>query len=197
LNPDDNDAWDLATLAAQLLRRRNTESDAVDAAWALVEGAKRKLEIEAFLNSPAMREEQEQQRADNLASLKHNVQPFIEHPFKSAYNMVVPSAQDVESIKKLFTGEALQERTPIGSQEYYDQVVGYGLPLTMTGAGMLKGRAAPDVPNINAAVRELMMTPESASPKPGIKESPEQDSNLQRKENRCRASRYSRRRTNR
>jgi hypothetical protein len=36
-DPDDNDAWDLATLAAQLLRRRNSPSEAVDAAWELVQ----------------------------------------------------------------------------------------------------------------------------------------------------------------
>ncbi len=75
----------------------------------------------------------------------HNVQPFIEHPFSSAYNMVVPNAQDYEAIKGLFTGEAYQQRTPIGSQEYYDQVVGNALPLALMGAGMFKGRAAPEV----------------------------------------------------
>jgi hypothetical protein len=70
LNPDDNDAWDLATLAAQLLRRHNTPSDAVDAAWNLVEAAKRKLEVEAWLESPEARADLEKQQAEYLASLK-------------------------------------------------------------------------------------------------------------------------------
>jgi hypothetical protein len=73
LNPDDNDAWDLAMLAAQLLRRRNTPSDAVDAAWELVEAAKHKLEgiqLEASAKSPEARADWEKQQTEYLASLK-------------------------------------------------------------------------------------------------------------------------------
>jgi hypothetical protein len=69
VNPDDNDAWDLATLAAQLLRRRNTESDAVDAAWALVEAAKEKLEeIRLRAEWPEEQARLEKQQAEYLDS---------------------------------------------------------------------------------------------------------------------------------
>lgn len=73
MNPDDNDAWDLATLAAQVLCRRNSPSDAVDAAWELFEKAKHKLEgvqLEALAKSPEAQAEWEKQRAEYLASLK-------------------------------------------------------------------------------------------------------------------------------
>jgi len=72
VNQHDNDAWDLATLAAQLLHRHNTPSDAVDAAWSLIEAAKRKLEgvrLEALLESPDARAELENEEASRLANL--------------------------------------------------------------------------------------------------------------------------------
>jgi hypothetical protein len=73
LNPDDNDAWDLATLAAQLLRRRNSPSEAVDAAWSLFEAAKQRLEgvqLEALAKSSDALADWEKQQAEYLASLK-------------------------------------------------------------------------------------------------------------------------------
>ncbi len=68
-----------------------------------------------------------------------NVKPFIEHPLQSAYNTVVPNMEDVRNVGKLFTGEAYQERTPIGSQEYYTNVVGNAIPLALMGAGKALG----------------------------------------------------------
>jgi hypothetical protein len=73
MNPDDNDAWDLAMLAAQVLRRRNTPADAVDAAWKLVEAAKHKLEgirLEAFLHSPETQAALEKEEAERVAGLE-------------------------------------------------------------------------------------------------------------------------------
>ncbi len=73
MNPDDNDAWDLATLAAQVLRRRNSPSEAVDAAWSLFEAAKHKLEsvqLEAFVHSPEGQAQSDKEEAERLASLK-------------------------------------------------------------------------------------------------------------------------------
>jgi len=73
MNPDDNDAWDLASLAAQVLRRRNTPSDAVKAARALIEAAKHELEgiqLEALAKSPEALADWETQQAEYLASLK-------------------------------------------------------------------------------------------------------------------------------
>jgi hypothetical protein len=73
MNPDDNDAWDLATRAAQLLRRRNSPSEAVDAAWSLFEAAKHKLkgvQLEALAKSPEALADREKQQAEYLASLK-------------------------------------------------------------------------------------------------------------------------------
>jgi hypothetical protein len=72
MNPDDNDAWDLATLAAQVLRRQSSPSGAVDAAWALYESAKDKLEevrLRADLESPEAQAAWEKQEAERLASL--------------------------------------------------------------------------------------------------------------------------------
>jgi hypothetical protein len=73
VNPDDNDAWDLATLAAQVLCRQNSPLDAVDAAWALFEAAKDKLEgvrLEALAKSPEAQAAWEAQQAEYLTSLK-------------------------------------------------------------------------------------------------------------------------------
>jgi hypothetical protein len=72
MNPDDNDAWDLATLAAQVLRRQSSPSGAVDAVWALYESAKDKLEevrLRADLESPEAQAAWEKQEAERLASL--------------------------------------------------------------------------------------------------------------------------------
>jgi len=73
LNPDDNDAWDLAALAAQLLRRRNSPSGAVDAAWSLFEAAKHKLEgvqLEKLAKSPETQAQWEKEEAERLDTLK-------------------------------------------------------------------------------------------------------------------------------
>jgi hypothetical protein len=96
LNSDDNDAWDLATLAAQLLRRRNTESDAVDAAWALVEAAKDKLEevrLEALAKSPEAQSEWEKQQAERLDSLKI--------PYEKGVK-IITSQTRLDNARKLF-----------------------------------------------------------------------------------------------
>src|SRR5947207_12054655 len=72
-------------------------------------------------------------------AVKANVQPFIEHPFRSAYEMIVPQPSDIEAFKP----SNLARTTPVGSQEYLNQVVGYGLPLLGMGAAeMFPGRAA-------------------------------------------------------
>jgi hypothetical protein len=96
MNPDDNDAWDLATLAAQLLRRRNTESDAVDAACALVQAAKHKLEgirLEAWAKSPEARADWEKQQTEYLASLKI--------PYKKAVKLITSQTR-LDHARKLF-----------------------------------------------------------------------------------------------
>jgi hypothetical protein len=96
MNPDDNDAWDLATLAAQLLRRRNTESDAVDAAWALVEASKHKLEgirLQAWAKSPEARADWETQQTEYQASLKI--------PYKKAMKLITSQVR-LDHARKLF-----------------------------------------------------------------------------------------------
>jgi hypothetical protein len=96
LNPDDNDAWELAMLAAQLLRRRNTESDAVDAAWDLVEAAKDKLEgvrLRAQLESPEAQAAWDKQQAEYLDSLKL--------PYKKAVKLITSQTR-LDHARKLF-----------------------------------------------------------------------------------------------
>jgi hypothetical protein len=126
--------------------------------------------LDAFMPPSAMSPQEEKQSVVDAAQqypgiekaakgLVHNVQPFIEHPLSSAYNMVVPNAQDFQNIYALTKPETYQRNLKPGSQEYYDQVVGNALPLALMGASMFKGRAAP----ADAAVRESMAKPEPAA----------------------------------
>src|SRR5205823_14726498 len=46
-------------------------------------------------------------------AVRANVQPFIEHPFVSAYKTVVPQREDIEA----FAPSNLARTTPVGSQE--------------------------------------------------------------------------------
>jgi cytochrome P450 len=110
MNPDDNDAWDLATLAAQLLRRRNTPAGAVKAALELLDAAKHELagvQLKAWLGSPEAREEQEKQMADYLAGLKL--------PYGKGVKII--TSQDrrdraLKQFKKFLTAKAEKERAP-------------------------------------------------------------------------------------
>ena len=70
-------------------------------------------------------------------AVKANVQPFIEHPFRSAYEMIVPQPSDIEAFKP----SNLARTTPVGSQEWLNQAVGYGLPLLGMGASEAFPRA--------------------------------------------------------
>jgi hypothetical protein len=110
LNPDDNDAWDLATLAAQLLRRKNTEPDAVDSAWALVEAAKDKLEeirLRAELESPEAQADWDKQRAEYLASLKL--------PYEKGVKLITGQTRwsyALKWLKRFLAAKAQKERAP-------------------------------------------------------------------------------------
>jgi hypothetical protein len=82
LNPDDNDAWDLATLAGQVLRRRNTPTDAVKAAKELIEAAKHDLErvrLEAWLESPEAQAQWQNQRDEHLANTRASYQDGVKY----------------------------------------------------------------------------------------------------------------------
>jgi hypothetical protein len=90
------DAYDLAMLAAHLPCRRNTSSDAVDAAWSLFEAAKHKLlgiQIEALSKSPEARADWEKQQAEYLASLKL--------PYKKAVKLITSQTR-LDHARKLF-----------------------------------------------------------------------------------------------
>jgi hypothetical protein len=82
LNPDDNEAWDLATLAAQVLRRRNTPSDAVKAARELIEEAKHDLErvrLEAWLKSPEAQAEWQNQKDEHFANTRASYEDGVKY----------------------------------------------------------------------------------------------------------------------
>lgn len=70
----------------------------------------------------------------------HNVQPFVEHPIESAYKTIVPQKEDIEAIKQVFTNpkQAFRRDTPIGSQEWWDQLVGYSVPLVLGAAAKFR-----------------------------------------------------------
>jgi len=67
--PDDNDAWELAMLAAQMLHR-DTPSQAIETAWELVESAKREFEMEEKLRSPETQAEWQREKDEHLAKCK-------------------------------------------------------------------------------------------------------------------------------
>lgn len=110
MNQDDNDAWDLAALAAQLLRRRNSPSGAVDAAWSLFEAAKHKLEgvqLEELAKSPEARADWEKQQAEYRASLKI--------PYEDGVKII--TSQDrrdraLKWLKRFLAAKAQKERAP-------------------------------------------------------------------------------------
>ena len=110
------DAYDLATLAAQLLRRRNTESDAVDAAWALVEAAKDKLEgirLEALAKSPEAQAEWEKQQAERLDNLKI--------PYKKGVKIITSQDRWSNALKQIkeFLGATRYKDRPPEQRELY------------------------------------------------------------------------------
>jgi hypothetical protein len=103
------DAYELALLAAQLLRRRNTESDAVDAAWALVEAAKDKLEgvrLRAQLESPEAQAAWDKQEAQRLDSLRI--------PYKEAVKLITSQTR-LDYAKKRFK-EFLTDKAKVREQ---------------------------------------------------------------------------------
>jgi hypothetical protein len=135
LNPDDNDAWDLAMLAAQLLRRHNTPSDAVDAAWALVEAAKRKLETEAFVHSPETQAQWDKEKAERLASLKI--------PYKKAVKLITSQTRldhARKAFKDLLSAKAEKDRKAAEREAWVEaRLVHYGVKdFTGTEAKKLK-----------------------------------------------------------
>ena len=72
MNPDDNDAWELAHVAAQI---PGTPSEAVDRAWEIVKAARHKFEGIRLQEgqspeSKAAWEEWEREKAENLANAK-------------------------------------------------------------------------------------------------------------------------------
>jgi hypothetical protein len=82
-------------------------------------------------------------------AIQSNVEPFIEHPVESVYKMVVPQKEDIEAIAALRKPETYEQNLEPGSQEWLNQVVGYGAA-AVPGIPLLRGRGAfrlkPEIP---------------------------------------------------